>query len=187
MRSLVYDTETTGFPIFGIPSSDPEQPYIMQMACIQIEDGEIIKHWDTIVQCPIEPHPGAFEVHKISMGRSQLEGLSLETSVFMFHKLLEWADRTVCHNTRFDQKLMKIAYHRAGMDDSLLRAKPAVCTMLTAKRAMKVGKWPKLDAAYRALVDEKGFSNAHDARADTEACARLMLALEKLGEDLVRV
>ena len=42
-------------------------------------------------------------------------------------------------------------------------------------------KWPKLEEAYRILVDPVGFEGAHDAMVDVEACRKVFYALKNGG------
>lgn len=37
MKAIVYDTETTGLPLFSQPSEDPRQPHIVQLAAIVVD------------------------------------------------------------------------------------------------------------------------------------------------------
>ncbi len=46
-------------------------------------------------------------------------------------------------------------------------------------------KWPKLQEAYKALVNSDGFTGAHSADADAKACLEILRALEKKGAKLV--
>ena len=46
-------------------------------------------------------------------------------------------------------------------------------------------KWPKLEEAYKFLVDPAGFEDAHDALVDVKACAAVLDALEEMGAPLV--
>ena len=58
------------------------------------------------------------------------------------------------------------------------------CTMLNTVEIVKIPgrkgyKWPKLDEAYRILVDPDGFEGAHDALADVKACRKVFYNLKK--------
>ncbi len=182
MKTLIFDTETTGFPSNHAPLSDPIQPHLIQLAALLTEEDEILQKFDTIIQCPIEVPEGAFKVHGISMEKSQKEGVPLATALAAFNDLLTQADRLVAHNMRFDLKLMEIAYARAGVaiEHSILEAIPKVCTMISVSPIMRAeGKRFTLDSSYRHFVDSEGFASAHDAGADTMACFKLLRAMEK--------
>lgn len=179
MKTLIFDTETTGFPSNNAPLSDPIQPHLIQLAALLTTEDEILQQFDTIIKCPIEVPEGAFKVHGISMEKSQREGISLRTALAAFNDLLVSADRLVAHNMRFDLKMMQIAYARAGMSTTLEEISKA-CTMKTVTPIMKrEGKRWTLDSSYRHFVDSEGFSSAHDAGADTMACFKLLRAMEK--------
>ena len=47
-------------------------------------------------------------------------------------------------------------------------------------------KWPNLAEAYAAYVDPAGFTDAHDAMADVQACARVLHAIEDNAIPLYR-
>ncbi|KKK98313.1 hypothetical protein LCGC14_2643980 [marine sediment metagenome] len=182
MKTLIFDTETTGFPSNHAPLSDPIQPHLIQLAALLTVEDVVLQKFETIIQCPIEVPEAAFKVHGISMEKSQAEGVPLATALAAFNDLLFQADRLVAHNMRFDLKLMEIAYARANiaMAHSMLEAIPKVCTMITVSPIMKrEGKRYTLDSSYRHFVDPAGFSSAHDASADTMACFKLLRAMEK--------
>jgi len=186
---LIYDTETTGFPNFKAPSSAPDQPHLVQLACI-LAEGDYIDHtWSTIVKCPIPVDPSAFAVHGISMERSQEEGIDLIDALGIFGGMMYKADRVIAHNTNFDTKIMKIAFAKAGIDSIVLMRKKRFCTMFSLTNHLKLPspsgrgyKWPKLIEAYTALVDSEGFQNAHQADADALACFKVLRAIEENPE-----
>lgn len=191
MITAVFDTETSGFPSWSKPDSDPAQPHLLQLAVVVADDDGVMFKWDTIVKCPVGAAvaPGAEAVHGISAERSRREGMELKEALDMFNRYVEMADRVVCHNTKFDFKIMGAAYYRAGVSMRSLSALPRICTMLTATPVLKIHsnrgyKWPKLQEAYKTLVDERGFDAAHSADADTFACWEVLCALEKRGVEL---
>lgn len=190
MIDLIFDTETTGFPLWKAPASDPGQPHLVQLAVIIAKGDELILKWDQIIKCPIEIPEEAANVHGITTERSQREGVDLTWTLVRFKKDLCAADRIVCHNINFDFKIMDYAYHRAELDVSMLHEKPHVCTMKTATPVLKLPsrrgyKLPKMIEAYKALVDPEGFGAAHTADADAMACWKVLRALEERGVELL--
>ncbi len=190
MLTMVFDTETTGFPLWTSPIEDERQPHLVQLAVIMTKEDEILHKWDTIVKCPVEVSEGALNVHGIDKERSQREGISPNLAVTKFDDLLRSADRTVCHNVNFDFRIMKYAYHRAGIDKEALNSIMSICTMKTTKPLLKLSgkrgyKWPKLMEAYKALVDVHGFEAAHSADADAMACWKVLRVLERRGVELL--
>ena len=182
---LIYDTETTGFPNFKASSSDPDQPHLIQLACVLADRDYIEYTWSTIIKCPVEVPEGAAAVHGITKEISQEQGMELSHAVDIFYGLLDKADRVICHNTNFDTKIMKIAFHRGGIDPIALMRKPRFCTMFTLTNHMQLPspygrgyKWPKLEEAYKHYVDPAGFPNAHQADADALACFKILRVIE---------
>ena len=110
MIDIIFDTETTGFPLWKSPSEDPRQPHLVQLAALVAKGDELIYKWDSIIKCPIEIPKAAADVHGTTTERSQEEGIELFSAITKFDGLLRTADRAVCHNTNFDFKIMKYAY-----------------------------------------------------------------------------
>ena len=185
MKTLVFDTETTGFPSNHADLSDPIQPHLIQLAALLTFEDTVLQKFETIIKCPIEVPEAAFKVHGISMEKSQREGVDLMTALAAFNDLLVSADRLVAHNMRFDLKLMQIAYARARISTTMEEI-PKACTMKTVTPIMRrEGKRWTLDSSYRHFVDSEGFSDAHDAGADTMACFKLLRAMEKKGIEII--
>lgn len=192
MKTLVFDTETTGFPRKNTPLQDECQPHLVQLATLLAEGEEILEQWSTLIFCPIMIPSEAFNVHGISTEVSRRDGLSLKDAVDLFRHRLKIADRVVAHNTSFDMQLMRIAFARLGLDESELFRAPRFCTMRTATPILQLPsprgrghKWPTLQEAYKRLVDSAGFESAHSADVDTLACFKVMRALEEKGVQLV--
>lgn len=192
MKTLVLDTETTGFPFKETPLQDEKQPHLVQLATLLAEGEEILEEWSTIVFCPIMMPKRAFDVHGISTEISRRDGVSLRDAVDLFRHRLKIADRVVAHGTSFDIKMLRIAYARLGLDEAELFFRPRFCTMQTATPILQLPsprgrgfKWPTLQEAYKRLVDSAGFEGAHSANVDALACFKVMRALEKKGVQLV--
>ncbi len=189
MIDLIFDTETSGFPIWKAPANDSRQPHLVQLAVIIAKGDELILSWDSIVKCPVKIPEAAANVHGITMARSQQEGVELREVIERFERSLLEVERVVCHNYNFDFKIMSCAYHRAEVSIERLTELPHVCTMQTATPILKIPsprgyKWPKLIEAYKSLVDPAGFSAAHTADADTMACWKVLRELERRGVEL---
>ena len=193
MIDLIFDTETSGFPLWREPPSHPGQAHLVQLAYIQAKGDEILNTHETIVYCPVEIHEKAAEVHGISTTRSRTEGKKLDDVVQDFICRVQESDRIICHNTGFDMLIMQIAYHRIGANPDRLTSLPRVCTMRSATPIVKAPhknrrsgyKWPNLQETYRHFIDPKGFKDAHDAMVDTKACFKILRALEAKGVELV--
>ncbi len=190
MLDIIFDTETTGFPLWKAPVDDPRQPHLVQLAVIMAKGDEVVHKWDCIVKSPIEIPEAAANVHGITTERSVVEGIDLYVAVSTFEDLLLSADRAVCHNAAFDFLIMKSAYHRTGIHRQALSKILRVCTMKTSTPLLKLPgkrgyKWPKMMEAYKALVDPEGFGDAHSADADALACWKVLRELERRGVELL--
>lgn len=185
MIELIFDTETTGFAS-NKPLSDPTQPYLIQLAAICFKDGEEISSMNKIIKVPIEVPEGAFAVHGISQAKSQVEGVPLHEALVEFNAMLSCSDLLVAFNIAFDLKILLIAYARALYSIDLLDGIEKACTMKSAAHhfGFPSGR-VALKKAYAALVDPKGFSDAHDAMADTLACAAVYEVLKSRGAELL--
>ncbi len=178
MKTLVFDTETTGFPNKTVPLEHEIQPHLIQLAALLTEGDEILSRFETIIHCPIEVPEGAFKVHGISKQKSWDKGVSLAAALASFDDLLIACERLAAHNMDFDLQMMRIAYARCEMHPNI-EAVPKICTMRTITPIMRrLGKRWTLDSSYRHLVDSAGFEGAHDASADTMACFKVLRALE---------
>ena len=189
---LFFDTETTGFPEDKLPLDSPAQPHIVQLAAIlDDENGNIKASMNVIINADCGPVPeGAYNVHKISEAIYKEFGLSYLVALAPFNMFVQCTDIIVAHNIAFDLKLLKIAYTRIGKLErfaSEIQSKPQFCTMLATTDIVKIPsprgrggyKWPKLDEAYRVLVNSSGFAGAHDAFEDVKACREVFYSLKK--------
>ena len=189
---LFFDTETTGFPQDKLPLDDPAQPYIVQLAAVlDDENGNIKNSMNVIINADCGPVPeGAYNVHKISEEIYKKFGIDCLVALAAFNSLVQCTDVIVAHNIAFDLKLLKTAYARIGKLEaftSKVQSKPQFCTMLATTDVVKIPsprgrggyKWPKLDEAYRVLVDPSGFAGAHDAYEDVKACREVFYSLKK--------
>jgi DNA polymerase-3 subunit epsilon len=193
---VFFDTETTGFPQDKSPIEHPSQPYLVQLAAIW-DDGKnnTGASISLIVNSDCDIPSGAAGVHGLTRPICEEFGVAPMTALAAFHGLAQRADMLIAHNLQFDMKILKIAYARLGKllkftED--IQSKPNFCTMRASTDLVKIPapygrggyKWPKLDEAYRVLVNSAGFEGAHDAMADTNACREVYYKLRKEEESM---
>lgn len=187
---LFYDTETSGKYNFKLAPDAPGQPKLMQLAFIlDDEEGETISEYMTYVkissQTPIEP--GALRIHGITHEKSQELGIAPRDAMDVLRKAVISTKLFVAHNWNFDSKIIESTCISSGFEN-ISKLIPNFCTMFASTPVLKIPgrygkmyKWPTLDEAYRALVDTKGFLDAHDALADTKACRAIFYSLKEKG------
>lgn len=185
---LFFDTETTGFPTH--PTSDYRNwPRMVQLAWIVANDkGDILEQHSHIIRPDGYSIPERVtKIHGISTEKAYAEGDPLEYVLREFLISLSYSQVVVAHNYQFDYGVVRSELLRHDIPD-FLHPYDAYCTM-TAKSVVQYcqvlrgdnrRKWPKLGELYHLLFNDE-FHNAHDALADTEACARCFFELKKLG------
>lgn len=121
MKILVFDTETTGLPLFREPSEDPRQPNIVQVAAILFDDlasGPVVLGQMNRIVRPNgwewTENDKAFKAHGITVERAMDEGVSEAEALEEFHALQLQCDMRVAHNVAFDDRILHIAYKRYG-------------------------------------------------------------------------
>ena len=204
MDVLVFDTETTGLPNFKIPSDNPSQPHICQLAALLIgqdEDGK----WQTLREMNRLILPTDWTIpdevaalHGISTDRATAEGIPIAAAMNEFFDLLDRAGMRVSHNLTFDDRLLRIELLRLGwsrdqIDDWKTWTKTC-CTMRLSSAIMKMeprekmvaagfhnkNNPPKLTEAFRFFFG-RDIEGAHDAMVDTRATANIFTKLVKEG------
>lgn len=181
MLVFAYDTETTGIPDWKIPSDDPSQPHLVQLAGIlaDTDSREIISSVDLIIR------PDGWEIpdevaaiHGITTEKALQVGVPEPLALEMFMTL--WDSRLrIAHNRTFDQRIMRIAAKRYGDNQMIERWADKDnhdCTMLGSKAPMGITKWPKLSEAYEHFTG-KPLENAHSAMADARACLEVYFGI----------
>jgi DNA polymerase III subunit epsilon len=194
MRDLIFDCETTGLVNHKTPDHTV-QPYPVQLAMILVEDQQVRAMASVLVNPgpDISIDPGAANVHKITREVIDNLGISMAAATGLFINFLNKADRVVGHNVDFDLIVCEAMIFRtlANFEMDRFREKPRVCTMNSTTNLCKLPgkygyKWPKLEEAYKLLVDPAGFKGAHDALQDVLACWKLLQYLEEKELPLLR-
>ena len=186
MNVLIFDTETTGLPIWREPSDHPDQPHIVDIACdLWAGPGELIEQYDAIINPGVEIPDELAALHGITTERAIAEGVAMAEALERFFDLVSRADLIVGHNISFDIRMVRIeAARRLGekWDNPLptfctMRKSTNQCQILSAKpRHERDWKWPNLTEAVRHFFDED-LENAHRARPDVDAAARIYFHL----------
>lgn len=178
MKRLYYDTETTGFPAkAGSPLS--EQPFIVQLAAILVDDdeGEMASMNVTIKPAGWTVPEDAAKIHGISTEKAERFGIPIASAMSMFSQLCRQSEQAIAHNDEFDVKLVGFEIDRLQKPNVLLQT-PRFCTMKATTEICKLPgrygqfKWPKLIEAHQHFFGE-GFDGAHDALVDVRACHRV--------------
>lgn len=189
MGILFIDTETTGIYDFKSPPDASHQPHLVQLAMILDDlEGNTIEEYETIIRVGEVKIPvSAAEVHGITETIANAEGIHPREALKKFGEFWLKANRIVAHNSSFDMNIMTAAHKRLNIDTTFLMI-PTYCTMMKSTGVLKLPgrynsyKWPRLDEAYRVLVDPAGFEGAHNALNDVRACRKVYYALRKLGK-----
>jgi DNA polymerase III epsilon subunit-like protein len=189
MKTLVFDTETTGKADFKNPDKVDNQPRLVQLAAVLVQTTEKVAEIKSEINILVDPGvpipPDASKVHKIFDADVKAFGMSTKVAVSIFNNLLKRADRIVGHNIDFDILVMLSEYRREILDPVLLRRGkiPRVCTMKTSTDILKLPgrygyKFPTLGETY-SYFKGAPLSGAHNALVDVRATVDILVALEK--------
>lgn len=191
MIDLIADTETTGLWKFKEKFESVNQPGIAQLAFKLVEGDKCLQTFSSLVSDVGTIEADAAQITGITVEQCQRFGHKRKTVLTMFLKAAEMADNIVCHNAQFDRNVLL----RACKDAELpwwREDLPVLCTMKSATETLGLKgkynkpKWPTLDETYKALVNPNGFTGAHDALADVNACWRVLIELRKRDIPLLR-
>jgi len=205
LLDLVFDTETTGKLNYNQPAGHITQPAMVQLGAILYHDRQIVAELN-IVTIPVRqysesggairvPIPAeAYNIHGIDDAKVDAAGVQVGLALALFMQLASKADRLIAYNTAFDRDIVNTALIREFSGSMSIDSGRLYCAMLSASNHLKIpGRrpgqwaWPKLQDAYKALVDPKGFEGAHDAMADVKAAAAVTWALEDAGAEIVKI
>ena len=184
MIIMPFDTETDKLPDWKIPSDDPSQPHLVQLAALLVDaDGQELESMDVIIRpdgWEWDENNEAFKVHGITVERAMDEGIAEQDALEMLLSIYSKAQRRVAFNSTFDNRILRIAMKRYFGDGEekaeIMRSwkedkDKYYCAMINARKVMG-GKQPKLAEAYKYFTGED-LEGAHNAMADTRACLRV--------------
>ncbi len=196
---FVYDTETSGLPLFKKPSSDPDQPHIVQAAGILVDADtrDVISSFDLIARPDGWDIPDEVTaIHGITTEKALEVGIDECEIVHLLFAFAEMSSQRIGHNQPFDARIVRIALKRFAGDAVAdeWKAMPAGCTQKQATALMDLPPSAKMKAAGRmhkktANLAEayqhftgKVLEEAHSALADTLACMAVYWKIVDLGQ-----
>jgi DNA polymerase III subunit epsilon len=165
---LVYDTETTGLPVWSKPSEDPCQPHITQLAAelCNADTGETLAYMNFLIKPEGWTIPDEVaQLTGITTEKAMAYGLPIREVLPQFLSLWEKATlHRVAHNESFDMRMVRIEIMRdliykdlmksnqIGPDTSFAdvwKAAPAFCTCTNSAPIVKLPPTAKMVAAGR--------------------------------------
>lgn len=184
---LVYDTETDGICDHKLSDDHPSQPHLVQLGAKLVDDAGVTKMRVSLIVKPdgwIIPD-GAARVHGITTEFATKYGLPRRVVLATFTQMRAVANRIVCHNLVFDEKVMACQIAQEGITPAHPGPTQRLCTLeisapivnLPPTARMKAAgfdkpKPPKLEEAYKFFFNED-LVGAHDALIDADACDRV--------------
>jgi DNA polymerase III subunit epsilon len=198
MKMMIFDTETTGIPLWHEPSDDPRQPYLVQYTAVLFD--EATGDEQSFVSKIVRPDgwsiaPELTALHGISNAQALDEGEPLRVVVSDWLTMTAQADVVAAFGIGFDMRIMRIAMLRAGLSKEacnhhtdtirthdVQRHVTALCRVPPTDKMMAAGrktwKTPTLTEAVKALLGED-LEDAHDSRADVLATKRIHMAVTR--------
>ena len=186
---LVFDTETTGLPLWREPSDHPDQPHIVDIACSLFDrTGLETARFDTIINPGVPIADEVAAIHGITTEIAERDGIDPAQAHREFMAMLRDAEVVVGHNVSFDLRMVRILASRVTGQkwDCPL---PEFCTMRRTTNLCRIPsskarhpqdwKWPKLTEAVKHLFGEE-LPEAHRARPDCDAAARIFFHLKEM-------
>ena len=181
---LFFDTETTGLPKFrGAPITDlGNWPRIVQLGWAHFdEEGQRLGGGAHLIRPSGFTIPAdATRVHRITTQHALKEGSDLKSVLELFATASAGATRLVAHNIAFDEPILQAEFLRLRLPVPLHNQK-RYCTMDMSTEFCAIPgprgyKWPRLGELHQRLFG-KPHAEAHDARADIDACAKCFFEL----------
>jgi DNA polymerase III epsilon subunit-like protein len=163
MKSIIFDTETTGLLL---PSSAPIecQPRIIELGAIAVEGDTIIAELSQLLSPGHDISP---EITKITgITNDQLVGMP-SFGVFLpdLIKFFAGADVLICHNASFDSMMLRNDLTRVGCCDFPW----PITTICTVQEYQPMfGKRPSLKVLYQRIIGEP-LAQTHRALDDVMA------------------
>lgn len=180
-KILIFDTETTSLYEDSLSPGDPEQPGIIQLAAIGLNN-ELGFNKDmfkfSAILNPYKPSTkGAIKIHGYTNEFIEKNGFNYNETMEYFESIIQEHDLIVGHNIEFDVKVYYSECVRIGLD-TCIKDKQTFCTM--GANYDIYSRMLKLNAIYKYYTGVS-IKDAHDAYADVTATKVVFLkTLERL-------
>ena len=186
---IFFDTETTGLPKnYNAPAEDLNNwPRIIQLAWSLYDDQKKeVKRVCKLIKPDgwIVPNDKFWLDNGFSQEKSMEEGVPIKEILEEYVKDRLNSKYAIAHNISFDSKVIRSEMIRSSIKADFTAQK--VCTMqkstsyckIPHKNGRKGVKFPNLTELHEKLFNT-GFSKAHDAMADVDACSKCFFELLK--------
>jgi DNA polymerase III epsilon subunit-like protein len=210
MRTLVFDTETTGLPKSKIisPTTLDLWPHIVQFSYIifDSETNRIIKIKDCIIKIPdtVTISEENSNIHGITNEITSRRGINIQHVIEEFFEDINNVDHIVGHNVSFDINMVKVELNRLLLNSDeviqfqdyltvLNESNNIYCTMqesielcaieMKDKFGRSYKKFPKLVELYKKMFNVTP-NNLHNSLNDVIVCLRCFMKL-KYNVDIV--
>lgn len=198
-RFGIYDTETTGFPDWKQPSEAEHQPHLTDLCYLLFsKEGELIESMDALIRPDGWVIPqDVEELTGLSTDFLTINGIPEREALALFGRINKKADVRVAHNANFDERIMRIGISRYFGKDvaDRFKEKPLYCTANATKNIVKCPpteamknsrfrntfKTPNMQEALSFFCPGEVIGQAHRARPDAEACAKVFFAMQARG------
>jgi DNA polymerase-3 subunit epsilon len=194
---IFYDTETTGLPQWSLPSEDPSQPHITQLAAELFDEdsGTVLAYMDFLIKPEGWTIPADIEeLTGITNERANLFGVPIAQVLPIFLDMWKKSTMRVAHNESFDMRMVRIELMRSlahGEEYAdYWKAGPAYCTQVKSTKLInlpptakmlaagrKNAKSPNLGEAYRHFTG-KELLGAHNAAVDLDGCKAVYFGIK---------
>lgn len=162
------------FVAIDFETADPKRDSACAVGVVRVDCGEIVARQVRLIRPPRGVEKWNYQIHGLSWAKLKDQPPFVDVWPTLV-PLFEDAERIVAHNAAFDQGVLKACCSIAKIDPPAL---PWICTYKIAR-----DRWPnesnKLPDVCRRLGVPLG--KHHEAAADAEMAARVLIALEGLG------
>jgi len=184
MKSIFFDTETTGLPLHKNSSiyNTKEWPYIIQLSYIVYDEdtNKVIANVNDyiLIDDSIEITKESFKTHNISRYFLKENGILMKDAINKFKKHMIDSRIIIGHNVSFDKRMLIVECIRNNIH---LNLKETFCTMKNSSEICKIEainengekyyKYPKLQELHNYLFNTN-VKNLHNASIDILVCMR---------------
>ena len=176
-----FDSETTGIPNWKIPSDDPSQPHLTQLAgiLVDMDTKKEISSIDVVIK------PNGWTIPEECVALNGLDALYCATvgvpedEAVRAFLMLGANVKRYAYNTTFDNRIIRIATKRYFPETVQVdwKAGEYACVMIAAKKAMAVKSVKLVDAYAHYFPDTPFPGDAHTALDDTRAAMAVWFAM----------